>query len=1051
LAGVFTALYYRTFFRSDGLLHTERSVQGGFVSESAAGNDLNAFWAALADRYVLERPLGAGGMAVVFLAHDVRHDRPVAIKILRSDLAEMAHGERFAREIKIVARFAHPHILSVFDSGEVDRHPYFVMPFVEGESLRARLEREHRLPVREAVRLARQIADALHYAHEHGVVHRDIKPENILLESGHAVVADFGIARVMSGGDGRVTTVGMTLGTPAYMSPEQITGEATVDRRTDIYSLGCVLFEMLTGRSPFAGKNTQQLIAGHVTQVPPRVRELRAEAPAAVEAVVARALAKSVDDRYATAGELAEALDAPMSTPVDAGVTGAMTGAVPAGAGTVARAAAPARWSWSRRLAMVAAVAALVAAVYGVRQFGPEALGGRARLPVDRNLLAVAPFQSYEPGLALWREGMMDMLSRNFDGAGPIRTVSPTIVTRRWRGRPDLESARALGEATGAGLVIVGQLTSSGADSVRASATVYDVTGDSALARDVDVLGTSARMDGLTDSLTLQVLRSLPSTRNVGAVLRLRPALGARSLSALKAFLQGEQLYRKNDFVAARPYYEQAIALDTGFALALRRMRGVLRGGGQSEFDSLSLDYALRAGRANRGLTVRDSLLVVADSLAGAMPFLAGFVDDAYVARLRRRHEILALAAQRFAQDPEVWDELGEVRAHFGDRIGIDQERALSAFERAIALDSAYGPAYYHAIELSLTQRSTDTTRQYLHAYRKVNPNDARFKVLDGILERADRPTSEVDAWLRTQPATARSTVARMIARWPDSSETAIRMFRELLAHPEGLADDDARFTRSWVIRSLLFRGHAADAAALVDTTFAGLYPHRVVQMALFGAIAPDSARRMFRRWLVSTDLSRVVQTLPWWSVDGDTASMRKVWQRSDSILRIARSYEDRVDAAYGVSAARARMALARGDSSAALELFRQLPDSLLPFTRYFERYDRARVLSARGQLRDAAVVLDAFPPAEYTLTVSKVVWWIERARIARRLGDRDLARRGYTFVRRTWARSTDPQIKRFVLEAEQALATTVAMSVDSGLLATRPKEDDIRAGMTLR
>jgi serine/threonine-protein kinase len=1024
LAGGFTALYYRTFFRSDVLLHTERSVQGGFVSESAAGNDLNAFWAALADRYVLERPLGAGGMAVVFLAHDVRHDRPVAVKVLRSDLAEMAHGERFAREIKMVARFAHPHILSVFDSGDEDGHPYFVMPFVEGESLRARLEREHRLPVREAVRLGREIADALHYAHEHGVVHRDIKPENILLESGHAVVADFGIARVMSGGDGRVTTVGMTLGTPAYMSPEQITGEATVDRRTDIYSLGCVLFEMLTGRSPFAGKNTQQLIAGHVTQVPPRVRELRADAPAAVEAVVARALAKSVDDRYATAGELAEALDAPMTTPVDAG---AMTGAVPAGTVSVPRA----RWSWSRRLTTTGAVAALVAAaVYGVRRFGPEALGGIARTPLDRNLLAVAPFQSYTPGLALWREGMMDMLSRNFDGAGPIRTVSPTIVTRRWRGRPDLESAKALGMATGAGLVIVGQLTSSGADSVRASATVYDVTGDSALARDVDVLGTSARMDGLTDSLTLQVLRSLPSTRNVGAVLRLRPALGARSLAALKAFLQGEQLYRKNDFVAARPYYEQAIALDSGFALALRRMRGVLRGGGQSEFDSLSLDYALRAGRANRGLTVRDSLLVVADSLAGATPFLLGFVDNDYVARIRRRHQVLALAADRFSQDPEVWDELGEVRNHFGDRISISQEDALRAFERAIALDSAYGPAYYHAIDLSLTHRGIDTTRRYVNQYLAVNQNDARFRVIAGILERAAGPPAEMDEWLRTQPAAARLTAARMIARWPDSSETAIRILNDLVAtRPSGLPEHPAENPRMWLLRARLYRGHARDAARLADSALVTLYPHRMVQLALFGAIAADSAQRMFARWRDSRDLNRVILTLAWWSYAGDSTSIKRVLERCDSTLRVSsNSPVGRLDPAYGANAARARLLLLRGDTTAALENFRQIPDSLLPVLRYFERFDWARTLAARGRYRDAAKVLDAILPPEYTLTVSEVIWWLERARIAAHLGERDIALRGYTLVSRTWAKA-DPELRKFAAEAERALRQPVVVS----------------------
>ena len=511
------------------------------MGESVGGGELDRFWAALADRYVLERPLGAGGMAVVYLARDVRHDRLVAIKILRHDAAELAHSERFAREIRIVARFAHPNILSMFDSGEADGHPYFVMPFVAGESLRARLEREERLSVRDAVRFAREIADALHYAHEQGVVHRDIKPENILLESGHAVVADFGIARVDTGGDGgRVTTVGLTLGTPAYMSPEQITGDGVIDRRTDIYSLGCVLFEMLTGRSPFAGRNTQQMMAGHVTQVPPLVREVRGEVPPGVEAVVARALAKGLDERYAQASDVAEALDAAMSAPFDAAEKRV------AAAG---RSTSRPRGAWRQRRFIIAGVggAIVLLGLLFVRRFGPESLGGSAAATIDGNLLAVAPFQAFETSLALWGEGMMDMLSRNFDGAGPIRTVAPTIVTRQWRGRGDAVSAAALGRATGAGLVIVGELTSSGADSVRARATVYDVSGDTArtVARDVEVVGTSARMGEVSDSLTLRVLRALPSTAARGSCSspRVRCPIpgGTEGISAGRAALSEER------------------------------------------------------------------------------------------------------------------------------------------------------------------------------------------------------------------------------------------------------------------------------------------------------------------------------------------------------------------------------------------------------------------------------------------------------------------------------------------------------------------------------
>ena len=1014
------------------------------MGESVGGGELDRFWATLADRYVLERPLGAGGMAVVYLARDVRHDRLVAIKILRHDAAELAHSERFAREIRIVARFAHPHILSMFDSGEADGHPYFVMPFVAGESLRARLEREERLSVRDAVRFAREIADALHYAHEQGVVHRDIKPENILLESGHAVVADFGIARVDTGGEGsRVTTVGLTLGTPAYMSPEQITGDGVIDRRTDIYSLGCVLFEMLTGRSPFAGRNTQQMMAGHVTQVPPLVRELRGEVPPGVEAVVARALAKGLDERYAQASDVAEALDAAMSAPFDAAekrVTAA-GGSTPRPSGV-----------WRQRRFIIAGVGGAIAllGLLVVRRFGPESLGGRSPAVLDPTLLAVAPFQSYQEDLALWREGMMDMLSRNFDGAGSLRTVSPTIIMRQWSGRPDAVSATALGRATGAGLVIVGQLTSSGTDSVLASATVYDVLGDSAIARNVDVLGSSARMNDVTDSLTLRVLRSLPSTRNVGAVRR--SALGTRSLAALKAFLQGEQLYRKNDFIAARPHYEQAIALDTGFALALRRMRGVLRGGGAglSEFDPLSLAYALRAGRANRGLTERDSLLVVADSLAGTLPLGGDFVENDYLARLRRRVGVLERAAELYPNDPEIWNELGEVRVHLGERIGQTLDAALEAFERAIALDSAYGPAFRHAIELSVASRGLDTTRRYLREYRAINPGDDRFRVLSAVLDNAERGSQAVDAALVGLPASARFTGALMLTRWPDSSETAIRMLTNLRAHPRDLSAQEAIGTTVWLARAHLYRGHVREAYALADTTLIRAYPHRMVQIALFGAMPADSARSMFGKWVESGDLARAVVTLPWWTAQRDSQRIRRVIARSASVLRSAGSNEsEKAVARYGVAVGEARLSLVEADSSRALQRFLALPDTLCRLWCYFDRFETARLLSALGNPAEAAAALERRPPSE-GLTVTEVMWWLERARIAVKLGQRDVAQRGYEFVARVWANAS-PELRRDVAEARAGLQRTVASDVQRrAVLARAIEPSHIRLPMLL-
>ncbi len=217
-----------------------------------SADSYGALAAALADRYAFERELGRGGMATVYLATDLRHDRPVALKVLHPQLAASLGPERFLREIKLAARLQHPHILTVLDSGDAGGRLWFTMPFIEGESLRDRLVREKQLAVEDAVRIAREAADALDYAHRHGVIHRDIKPENILLSDGHALVADFGIARAL-GGDEHLTETGMAIGTPAYMSPEQAAGERDLDARTDIYSLGTVLYEMLAGEPPFAG------------------------------------------------------------------------------------------------------------------------------------------------------------------------------------------------------------------------------------------------------------------------------------------------------------------------------------------------------------------------------------------------------------------------------------------------------------------------------------------------------------------------------------------------------------------------------------------------------------------------------------------------------------------------------------------------------------------------------------------------------------------------------------------------------------------------------
>src|SRR5262245_30018150 len=265
----------------------------------------------LAERYRIERELGRGGMATVFLAEDVKHHRRVAIKVLSPEITAHLGSERFLREIEISAHLHHPHILTLLDSGEAQGLLYYVMPYVEGESLRQRLERERQLPVEEALRLTREVADALDHAHRAGVVHRDIKPENILLAAGHAVVADFGIARAVGAAGGtKLTTTRTTVGTPAYMSPEQVMGSVDLDGRSDLYSLGCVLYEMLAGVTPFAGATGESFAYQHLSVTPPLVTSVRPAVPEVTARALAKCLAKTPADRFGTGTEFAASVRA---------------------------------------------------------------------------------------------------------------------------------------------------------------------------------------------------------------------------------------------------------------------------------------------------------------------------------------------------------------------------------------------------------------------------------------------------------------------------------------------------------------------------------------------------------------------------------------------------------------------------------------------------------------------------------------------------------------------------------------------------------------------
>jgi serine/threonine-protein kinase len=331
---------------------------------------------ALSGRYEIERKLGEGGMATVYLAHDERHDRSVAIKVLRPELAAVIGSERFLAEIRMTANLQHPHILTLHDSGDADGLLYYVMPYIDGESLRDRLDRERQLPVEEAVRLSVHIAEALDYAHRHGVIHRDIKPANILLHEGQPMIADFGIAKAVSTvGAGRLTETGMSLGTPSYMSPEQATGDQEVTAATDTYSLACVLYEMLTGEPPFTGPTAQAILARILADEPTSASTQRKSVPPSVDAALTKALERLPADRFPDTGEFARALEDPSFARKTAGLLDGPRGG---------------RWTW---ITTVLALSTVVLAVVAARSFmrpgsAPPVLRLAVDLPEDQGLAA---------------------------------------------------------------------------------------------------------------------------------------------------------------------------------------------------------------------------------------------------------------------------------------------------------------------------------------------------------------------------------------------------------------------------------------------------------------------------------------------------------------------------------------------------------------------------------------------------------------------------------------------------------------------------------------
>ena len=637
-----------------------------------------AIAAALADRYAVERELGAGGMATVYLARDLRHARPVAVKVLRPELTAALGRERFVREVTTTANLRHPHILPLFDSGEAGDYLYYVMPFIDGESLRARLAREKQLPLDDALRIAREVADALDYAHGHGVVHRDVKPENILLENGHAVVADFGIARaVTAAGSESLTSTGFGIGTPLYMSPEQAAGEKSVDGRSDQYALATVLYEMLAGEPPFTGATAQVILARRIAGDVPLLSAVRRSVPPHVERAIGRALSLAPADRFASASAFAEALGAP---------------------GPVAESGRAPRRPSRAWIAVAAALAAVLAAgmLLWSRRPAGEAL--------DPELVAVFPFRVSGTDTtygARLREGMVDFLELKLAGAGGMRIVPPRTVIAAWRqaagpGGDDLtqEEAARVARRLGAGAMVLGTIVGTPGRLIL-DGSLLDV--DGGLRAKASVEGSPDSLHSLIDNFAAQL-----AARAAGERPERLASLTSASLPALYAYLAGRSAYRAGQYDTARVRYGRALELDSTFALAALGFRA---SAGWTDGSLAERARALHVAWINRHkLGPRERVLL--DAIAGPRYPASSTPGE--------RIEAWEEAVRQVPDDPEMWVNLGDAYFHDGAKAGVDDPfaRTAESMRRALTLDTALNvEPMLHLLQVAAVDGDTSTVR----------------------------------------------------------------------------------------------------------------------------------------------------------------------------------------------------------------------------------------------------------------------------------------------------------------------------------------------------
>ena len=963
---------------------------------------LEALQRALGTAFLLDRELGGGGMSRVFVARDALLTRNVVVKVLSPELVQELSVERFEREITLAAALQHANIVPVFSSGVTTTGlPYYLMPFVDGTSVRARIDQGGALPIADTVSILTDVCRALAYAHARGVVHRDIKPDNVMISGGAAVVTDFGIAKAMSSarhvpGDEQLTRMGTSIGTPSYMAPEQGTGDPSTDHRADLYALGAMAYEMLSGSTPFGDRPAHALLVAHLTESPKDIAVARPDAPAALLRLVMQCLEKDPDARPQDASTaLALLADAAKAMPTaTSGVPGAQR-AQRAAQSPSSPSRAPAVGLRTLALLGVGLVIAAGAGWFATRdkQTVPDG--------PDDSLLAVMPFTVRDASLEVWREGLVDVLSRNLDGAGTLRTVAASTSIARAPARADKATAITHGRALAAGIVLFGELSPIGADSVRARVTILNVRSENV--RDVDVRGAIGRMDAMADTLSLRLLRELGV--ELGGAAR-ASTIGTTQVSALKAYLRGLQFSRRSVTDSAMLAFRQAVSEDSTFSLAWRGVAAIYIRGGVESAAAPEAQLALeRAMRYAKGRSPRDSMLLHTDSLRFALlrqPEVPNepLADYPLMAKLIRA---LGEATERYPSDAEFWVEAGDAGFYFGPFVGLSDGEVLRSFTRAIALDSSILLPQLRAATLSQRLGDLQSASDHFRAVSRlsVDPRNAAFFAFQAdLLDSASAARAKVQAVIDTAPAPFVAAMLRELSGYGASQPIATRL---AAAQRERLASSTSPADSALLLSAFAFV--EASAARVNESVVQRLTIGERAQLAQAGLWSTPKVAQDIRDALAGNQVLAVAGAGGILAEQKDTVSLATLvagLERYDA----SPAAEARGTRAPYADLARAWMPLARGDTAATIRQLTALPTALCNFAPC-AGYALARLLAAAKRDADAARVLDRWLPTGQ-LWLSGPAAMLLRAQVAERLGDRATARRWYGAVVARWGTGGD-------------------------------------------